>query len=62
MSVFMVKCYVYQAMKKSKIILEQAVQQCNDEAGIHRAVGNHPFIVHPLYFFQNKENIYIGKW
>ena len=51
----------FQTMKKAKVIMEEAVQQCREEANIYGSVGNHPFIVTPLWFFQNRENIYIGE-
>ncbi|KAK2175690.1 hypothetical protein NP493_710g00023 [Ridgeia piscesae] len=51
--------YAMKAMRKSKVLLDRAVEQCNQEALIQAAVGDHAFIVKPHWFFQNKHDVFI---
>ncbi|ELT93961.1 hypothetical protein CAPTEDRAFT_101014, partial [Capitella teleta] len=51
--------YAMKVMKKNRVMLEGAVQQCKDEADIQNCVGHHPFIVKPFWFFQNDADVHI---
>lgn len=51
--------YAMKVMQKKRLILERAVQQSKDEATIQDAVGYHPLIVKPFWFFQNSFSVFI---
>lgn len=51
--------YVMKVLSKSRIILENAVQQCKDEALIQVTCGQHPFIVNCLHFWQSKKHLFL---
>ncbi|KAI0241945.1 Serine/threonine-protein kinase S6KL [Lamellibrachia satsuma] len=50
--------YAMKAMRKSKVLLDRAVEQCN-QGSHYPAVGDHAFIVKPRWFFQNKNDVFI---
>lgn len=51
--------YAVKVLDKNQIILENAVQQCKDEATIQSMLGHHPFIVKVLEFWQSRSHLYI---
>lgn len=51
--------YAVKVLEKNQIILENAVQQCKDEATIQSMLGHHPFIVKVLEFWQSRSHLYI---
>ncbi|GAB1602121.1 ribosomal protein S6 kinase-related protein-like [Argonauta hians] len=51
--------YAVKVLEKRQIILENAVQQCKDEACIQSMLGHHPFIVKVLEFWQSRTFLYI---
>ncbi|XP_025091470.1 uncharacterized serine/threonine-protein kinase SgK494-like [Pomacea canaliculata] len=51
--------YAMKVLDKQQIIKENAVQQCKDEAAIQSMVGEHPFIVKALEYWQSRRSLYI---
>ncbi|XP_029651494.1 ribosomal protein S6 kinase-related protein [Octopus sinensis] len=51
--------YAVKVLEKRQIILENAVQQCKDEACIQSMLGHHPFLVKVLEFWQSRSYLYI---
>ncbi|KAG5684815.1 hypothetical protein PVAND_014028 [Polypedilum vanderplanki] len=50
--------YALKILEKSKIILDNYVQQLKDEVSIQKAISHHPFIVTSQEHWQNKGCIY----
>ncbi|GAB6033445.1 hypothetical protein CHUAL_013330 [Chamberlinius hualienensis] len=51
--------YVMKILSKSRIITENAVQQCKDEVQIQLRCGQHPFIVNCQFHWQNKKYLFL---
>lgn len=51
--------YAMKVMHKKRLLMEKAVQQSKDEATIQDAVGYHPMVVKPFWFFQNSSSVFI---
>ena len=60
LSTMCVLCVSLKVMDKHRLVTDGAVQQSKDEATIQDSVGFYPFIVKPLWFFQNDVNVFIG--
>ncbi|CAC5361174.1 SGK494 [Mytilus coruscus] len=51
--------YAVKVMGKTQIIVENAIQQCKDEAAIQAMLGDHPFIVKLHEYWQSRKFLYI---
>lgn len=51
--------YAVKVLGKTQIIVENAIQQCKDEAAIQAMLGDHPFIVKLHEYWQSRKHLYI---
>lgn len=51
--------YAMKVLNKKQIIVENAIQQCKDEAAIQSILGDHPFVVKCHEYWQSKKFLYI---
>ncbi|CAB0019639.1 unnamed protein product [Nesidiocoris tenuis] len=55
--------FALKILSKSKIVVENAVNQAKEEVEIGRMIGHHVFIIDPPVYWQNRRNLYIAtRW